>query len=171
MIKAHLISDKVSSNDSEAYALFEKSRFGEKSGQKIIYSLSESYFLVEEKKLTVLDKNEKIIDEKTLLKKLSKIDKRFYTKYLVYKDLRNAGHIPKTALKFGADFRVYEKGKTISSDHAKWTCFAVSENDSATWQDFAAKNRVAHSTKKNLLIAIVDEEDNVSYFEIKWTKI
>ena len=31
-----------------------------------------------------------------------------------------------------------------------------------------AKNRVAHSTKKNLLIAIVDEEAKVSYYEIRW---
>ena len=70
----------------------------------------------------------------------------------------------KTALKFGAEFRVYEKRK----NHSKWILFPVSENKSITWQDFSAKNRVAHSTKKNLLIAIVDEETKVSYYEIRW---
>jgi len=37
-------------------------------------------------------------------------------------------------------------------------------------QDFSAKNRVAHSTKKNLLIGIVDEENDVTYYEISWVK-
>ncbi|MBU1252016.1 MAG: tRNA-intron lyase, partial [Nanoarchaeota archaeon] len=36
--------------------------------------------------------------------------------------------------------------------------------------DFSAKNRVAHSTKKNLLLAIVDEEGDVSYYEVRWVK-
>jgi tRNA splicing endonuclease len=40
-----------------------------------------------------------------------------------------------------------------------------------TWQDFASKNRIAHSTKKRLLIAVVDEENDVSYFEINWMKM
>jgi tRNA-intron endonuclease len=39
-----------------------------------------------------------------------------------------------------------------------------------TWHDFSAKNRVAHSTNKTLLIAIVDEESDVSYYEVKWTR-
>ena len=39
-----------------------------------------------------------------------------------------------------------------------------------TWYEFAAKNRVAHSTKKNLLIAIVDAEADVTFYEIQWLK-
>jgi tRNA-intron endonuclease len=39
-----------------------------------------------------------------------------------------------------------------------------------TWHDFSAKNRIAHSTKKNLLIAIVDEEGDVSYYEVSWKR-
>ena len=36
------------------------------------------------------------------------------------------------------------------------------------WKDFTAKNRIAHSTKKQLLLAIVDEEGDVSYYQSDW---
>jgi tRNA-intron endonuclease len=104
-------------------------------------------------------------------KKFSKIDKKFPIKYAVYKDLRDKGHVPKTALKFGAEFRVYKKGKGPGKGHSDWIVFTESEKNSHTWHDFTAKNRVAHSTNKKLLMAIVDDEKDVSYFEISWTKI
>jgi tRNA-intron endonuclease len=170
-IKANLISGQVSSNSTEASNLFATSRFGEKSGQKIIYSLFETLYLIQDKKLVLYDFREKELSEIEVLKKFSRLDKNFSYKYSAFKDLRKKGYIVKTALKFGAEFRIYEKGKKIEQAHSKWICFPVPENESHTWQDFTAKNRVAHSTKKNLLIAIVDDESDVSYFEVKWTKI
>jgi tRNA-intron endonuclease len=170
-IKATLASEKVTSNTAEAQNLFAISRFGEKLGEKILYSLSEALFLIQDKKMELVDYRDKKLTEKEVLNKFQKIDKKFKTKYLVFKDLRKNGYIVKTALKFGAEFRVYEKGKKIGKDHSKWICFPVSENKTLTWQEFSAKNRVAHSTKKNLLIAVVDEEGDVSYYEVKWTRV
>lgn len=170
MIDATLISGKVSSNSSEAHALFAKSTFGEKSNQKIIYSNYEALYLSEESKIKVQNFQGKPIERKDLERKFSRIDKNFKTNYSVFKDLRKKGYIVKTALKFGGTFRIYEKGKNIGKSHSKWICFPVDENSKILWQDFTAKNRVAHSTKKNLLIAIVDEENSISYFEISWIK-
>ena len=169
-IKATLISEKVTSNTAEAQSLFATSRFGERLGEKILYSLSEALFLVQDKKMDIFDNRGKKLLQKEILKKFERIDKKFKTKYLVFKDLRKNGYIVKTALKFGAEFRVYEKGKKVTQAHSKWICFPVAENKQMTWQDFSAKNRVAHSTKKNLLIAIADEEGDISYYEVKWTR-
>jgi tRNA-intron endonuclease len=105
-----------------------------------------------------------------ILKKLKKQDKKIEVKFAVFRDLRKKGYILKTALKFGADFRVYTKGVKPGEDHARWVLFCVRESDALNWHDFAAKNRIAHSVKKNLLIAIVDEESDVSYYEIAWLK-
>ena len=88
------------------------------------------------------------------------------SRYPVFKDLRNKGYIVKTALKFGGDFRVYKKTK----EHAKWIVFVDYESKKLTWQEFSAKNRVAHSTNKKLLLAIVDEEGDIIYYEVKWLK-
>ena len=78
--------------------------------------------------------------------------------------------LTKTALKFGADFRVYDRGIKPGEDHAKWVVYPVHEGETLTWHDFSAKNRVAHSTKKRLLIGVVDDEGDVTYYVVKWMK-
>ena len=98
------------------------------------------------------------------------LDVNFWPKYCVFKDLREKGYIVKTALKYGAEFMVYDKGIKPGEDHSKWILFPVFETNTLTWQEFAAKNRVAHSTKKNLLMGIVDEKNEVTYYEIQWIK-
>ncbi len=169
-IQTTLIGNSCSSNTPESHALFQKSRFGKKSNQKIIYSIYETFFLTEQNKMQVLDFRDNPISKNDLLKKFTRLNKNFPTNYTVFKDLRKKGYIVKTALKFGAEFRVYEKESRSEKSHSKWLCYVTTENQSIKWQDFAAKNRVAHSSHKNLLIAIVDEENQISYYEIKWTQ-
>jgi hypothetical protein len=53
MIQAQLSGERVFSNSSEAFSLFEKSCFGEKKEHKIDYSPVEALFLVSEKKMRV----------------------------------------------------------------------------------------------------------------------
>ncbi len=168
-IQAHLIGQVVSSNSSEAKFLCKKSAFGEVVEEKVHYSLTETLYLVETRKMEIFSGKRKI-PKKNLITKFQRIDKRFQIKYSVFKNLREKGYIVKTALKFGADFRVYEKGAKPGKKHAKWIVFVDSENNKFTWHEFSAKNRVAHSTRKNLLLAIVDEENSITYYEIRWLK-
>src|SRR3989338_9184714 len=168
-ITAHLTGEIISSNSSDARSLYGKSCFGEPVGEKIQYSLSESMFLVEKNRMEIFSGKKKLAKQE-LTNKFRKIDKRFQIKYIVFCDLREKGYIVKTALKFGADFRVYDKGNRPGREHAKWIVFADHESRRPTWQDFSAKNRVAHSTKKKLLLAIVDEENDITYYEVGWLK-
>lgn len=169
MIEAYFSGEKIISNSSEAFSLYEKSSFGEKNEGKVEYSLVEALFLVSESKMTVQSGN-KLLSFESLIKKFKKVDKKIETKLSVYSNLRKRGYIIKSALKFGAEFRVYDKGARPGTEHARWILYAVREHDALNWHDFAAKNRVAHSTKKNLLIAIVDEEGDVSYYEVSWLR-
>jgi len=168
-VHASIIGGNIISNTPEAFSLYKKSRFGEPNGEKIQYSLSEALFLTENGKMNVTLKNKKI-SFKDLLKKAYSLDRRIYIKYPVFKDLRNRGYVVKTALKFGADFRVYDRGSFPGEKHARWVVFVDHESKRLTWHEFAAKNRVAHSTRKKLLLAIVDEEGDVSYYEVCWLK-
>lgn len=160
---------RVFSEDPRAKTLYDKSRFGEIIGGRVYYSFVESIYLADKGKASIYFLNKKIPAEK-FLEKMNKTEKNFLTKYYVYKDLRDRGYIVKTALKFGADFRVYDKGKKPGEEHAKWIVFPVYETKSMTWYEFSAKVRVAHSTKKNLLIGVVDEEGDVSYYEVSWIR-
>ncbi len=169
-IQANLIGEIISSNSSDAHSLYEKSCFGEPKIGKIQYTLSEALFLMEKNKLELFNSQGEKISEKEIIKKFQRIDKKFQIKYSVFNDLREKGYIVKTALKFGADFRVYEKGEKPGEEHAKWIVFIDHESKKISWHEFSARNRVAHSTKKNLLLAIVDEEGDITYYEVRWIK-
>ncbi|MFH1917314.1 MAG: tRNA-intron lyase [Nanoarchaeota archaeon] len=155
----------------EARDLYSQSRYGTMVDDgKVQLSLLEGLYLKEKGKIIILDSRGKDISADLFLKKAKRQEANFWTKYCVFKDFRNRGYIIKTALKFGADFRVYDRGVKPGEDHAKWVVFPVREGETLTWYDFAAKNRVAHSTKKRLLIGIVDEEGDVTYYEIRWMR-
>jgi tRNA-intron endonuclease len=169
MIKAIFSGEKIYSNSEDAFSLAEKSCYGEKKQSRIEYGLVEALFLVQQNKMHVFS-NSKAMSEESLTKKLKKIDKKIETKLSVFADLRAKGYIVKTALKFGAEFRVYEKGVKPGEDHAKWILYTAKESDNLNWHEFSAKTRVAHSTKKNLLLGIVDDESDITYYEINWLK-
>jgi len=168
-IVAHIAGEIISSNSAEAHLLYQKSCFGEPVGDKIQYSFSEAIFLAEKGKIEILSRSKKI-QRQELMNRFRKIDKRIQIKYPVYKDLREKGYVVKTALKFGADFRIYDKGARPGTKHAKWIVFTDHESRKLTWHEFSAKNRVAHSTKKKLLLAIVDDESDITYYEVRWLK-
>lgn len=159
----------VEIND-ETRALYDQSRFGEPYENKIQYSLVEAMYLLEKGKLKVYDKKNKEISPDKFMKKATEIAAKFWVRYCVYKDMRLRGYIVKTALKFGADFRVYDRGIKPGEDHARWILYPVHETEMFSWYEFSAKNRVAHSTRKRLLIGCVDEEGDVTYWELSWIR-
>ncbi|MBW2990003.1 tRNA-intron lyase [Candidatus Woesearchaeota archaeon] len=161
----------VTENSDDARDLYNQSRYGTllDSG-KVQLSLLEALYLLEKERLTVLDGRNKPMRFDSFLKKSKKLEPNFWIRYCVFRDIRNRGYIIKTALKFGADFRVYDRGVKPGEDHAKWIVFPVHEASTLTWYEFSAKNRVAHSTRKRLLLAIVDEESDCTYYEVKWTR-
>ena len=151
--------------------LFNQGRYGKQLDDgRTQLSLLEALYLLEKGKVTIQDGRTKEITYDQLLKKATKIESHFWIRYCVFKDIRDRGYIIKTALKFGADFRIYDRGVKPGEDHARWIVYPVHEASTLTWHEFAAKNRVAHSTKKRLLIGVVDDEGDVSYWEVRWLR-
>ncbi|MBI2139521.1 tRNA-intron lyase [Candidatus Woesearchaeota archaeon] len=140
MVKALFAEERVVTENSDAAReLYNQSRYGTLlESQKVQLSLLEALYLVEKGKLEVLLGKQKLLDFDALLKKAKKVEPNFWIRYCVFKDMRNRGYIIKTALKFGADFRVYDRGVKPGEDHAKWVVFPVHEASSMTWYEFAA---------------------------------
>ena len=177
-VVGHLIGTKVAVREDfqNAQQFFDRSSFGEIFGAqqgvketRIEFALDEALYLMERGKLVIFDGKKKLTFEQ-FVKLANKTETNFWTKYQVYRDIRTRGYITKTALKFGADYRLYPRGVKPGQDHAKWVLFCTNEYDSYTWTQFAAMNRVAHSTRKKLLVGIVDKEGEVTYYEIRWKK-
>lgn len=160
----------ITESTDEARELYNKSYFGVIENKKVHLSLLEATYLLEKNRIVILNKRSNPIEQDKFIKKAEKLEPHFFRRYAVFKDFRERGYIIKTALKFGADFRVYDRGVKPGEDHAKWVVFPVQEASTLTWHDFSAKNRVAHSTKKRLLIAVVDDEACPTYYEIRWVR-
>ena len=170
-IKSQLTDQHVLTEDSDAAReLYNQSRFGKLVDNKVQLSLIEAMYLLEKGKLSILDGRNREIKSDAFIKKATRKNPNFSVRYSVFKDIRDRGYIIKTALKFGADFRIYDRGVKPGEDHARWIVYPVHETEHLTWHEFAAKNRVAHSTKKRLLIGVVDEELDVSYWEVRWMR-
>lgn len=146
------IHSDLTSNFQKAFTLFAKSKFGEKKSGKIHYSKYEALYLIETKRAESKKKIKLNIKEKN--------------NYLVFKDLRKKGYIVKTGLKFGAEFRVYKSKK---EKHAAWLVY-IPKKQKIDFKDFVSKNRIAHSTGKKLLIAIIDSQQDITYYEVSWLK-
>jgi len=157
MLNAILIKDQVLLDKTDKALVFYQRGFGEIRNDKIFLSLYEANFLLSKNKIKIFDSKNNELDLSNFYRRALRHDKNFFVKSVVYSDLRSRGYVVKTALKYGAEFRVYDKGIVPGKDHAKWIVYPVSEKEKFSWYEFSAKNRVAHSTRKKLLIAIVDE--------------
>jgi tRNA-intron endonuclease len=166
-----LIGERViTENSDDAREFYNQSRFGVINDGKVELSLLEGLYLMERERLVVKTDSGRKVTFESYVKKARKVEPNFWIRYAVFKDMRNRGYIIKTALKFGADFRVYDRGVKPGEDHARWIVFPVHEGNTLTWHEFSAKNRVAHSTKKRLLLGVVDAENDVTYYEVKWMR-
>ncbi|BFI73029.1 tRNA-splicing endonuclease [Nanoarchaeota archaeon] len=124
---------------------------------KIIY-FYDALYLLEKGEIEVYnDKGEKL-DISYFLN-----NERIKLYYYFYKYFRKKGYIVGTGLKFGGVFRIYEK----KGEHSKWIAIPINYGEKIDVYDFLAKNRVAHSTRKNILYCI---KDNI-FLEIKWKKL
>lgn len=171
-IKTVLSRERAITDSSDAAReLYNQSRFGSILENGCVQlSLLEGLYLLEQGKVSMKDQKGKKATFDSYVKHAQKVEPKFLVRYAVFKDIRNRGYIVKTALKFGADFRVYDRGVKPGEDHAKWVVYPVHEGETLTWYEFAAKNRVAHSTKKRLLLAILDDEGDVTFYEVRWMR-
>jgi len=160
----------VVSEEQDVSRIYNKGRFGEIVNKKLELSLVEALYLMNKGDLEIRSESGRKLSFDSFVKRASKIDPKFWIRYSVYSDIRKRGYITKTALKYGADFRVYDRGTEPGKAHAKWILYAVSESESFDWRKFAAMMRVAHSVRKKLLIGILDDEGDVTYYEVSWKR-
>jgi tRNA-intron endonuclease len=90
--------------------------------------------------------------------------------YRVYEDLREKGFIVRSGVKYGADFAVYTLGPGL--EHAPYVVIAVDIDEEITPHELLSFGRVSHSTRKRLVLALVDRKsESVRYIMFKWVKM
>jgi len=167
---AELIGELVIIKDKKAVALSEKSHYGKFNQDELQLSLMEAFYLQEKGKIKILDKKNqgKVLSLDEMHELIQ--DKDLIYRYMVYRDLRNRGYIVKTGFKYGSEFRLYERGKSPGDGHSDFVVKVVTENQNISVLDFSSYVRVAHGVNKKLLLAVVDDEQDITYYNVEWTR-
>ncbi len=136
----------------------------------LLLDLMEGLYLLEQKRIVVVDgRTKKPVGKSLLLKAARETYRGFKLAYQVYKDLRNKGYVVTPGIKFGADFAVYEHGPGI--DHAP---FIVSvETPSSVMGPFEVvrAGRLATTVRKQFILAIHDGgSGKIRYLVFRWFK-
>jgi len=163
--EAELVENKVLVTDSTLKGTLVEKGFGENKGRELILDLYEALFLVTNKKINVKCGKNKISGKELLLLGLDN-DKKFYSKSLVYSDIREKGYTIKTGLKFGFDFRVYPKGKNMGIAHSEFGVIVASENEKISMTQISRITRLAGNIHIKAIQAVVDFENNINYYLI-----
>ncbi|RLJ03098.1 MAG: tRNA-intron lyase [Candidatus Aenigmatarchaeota archaeon] len=162
--------------EKEAQEVYNIGSYGKLKDDHLVLSLVEALYLMEKGKLEVKDKRGSVFTKERFFRKAVKVDREFPFKYVVYRDLRERGFLVRTGFKFGTHFRVYERGVKLkkgpksAKEHTKWIVHAVPENYKCSFPELSRAVRLAHNIRARMLWAVVDEEDDVTYYKIERIK-
>ncbi len=85
---------------------------------------------------------------------------RFDRRLHAYRALRDAGLVPKTGFKFGADFRVYREFDSVDDvGHSEYLVRVLPADHAFVPRDLALDVRLAHGVRKRMVFALVDSEE------------
>jgi tRNA-intron endonuclease len=146
--------------------LYGKSHFGKTvKNNKLNIDLIEGVFLLEEEKIKIFEKKNEINFEKLLKKTILTIP-NFEIKYIVFRDLRKKGYTVKIYNDNKFDFIILKNKKKINEDNIQCFVSIFSERDVIDIKKM--KNLINNANEKNriLWISIVDEEGDITYYEI-----
>ena len=150
----------------EASQLHNRGWFGTpQSGGALRLELVEALFLAENGRLEVLSGGEPMPFE-ALLRRGVALQPGFETRYPVYADLRARGFTVKPFIPPPPDFSVYERGALPSRSRSKYHVMALSERASFDLEELRATAGRAGSVGKGLMLALVDEEGDLTYYEL-----
>ncbi|MBI2084973.1 MAG: tRNA-intron lyase [Candidatus Aenigmarchaeota archaeon] len=170
-LRGELIENRVMVFSHPLLNEFFERGYGKFAENRLELSFVEALYLVDKGKLVVTSKNKKTNFEE-LIKLANETDREIHTTYVVYKDLRERGLTIKTGYKFGCHFRVYERGVKIkrgpkeAHEHTKWIVHAVAEDYTCSFPELSRAVRLAHNIRAKMLWAIVDQENDVTYYQI-----
>lgn len=129
-------------------------------------SLIEAYYLLLKDKITIEDPDKsKLLNPDEFFEIAKQQHHKFEEKFIIYKDLREKGYIPRPGLKFGADFVVYKKGPGL--EHSPFIVHVLPHDAKISAIDMVRAGRLATSVRKKFVIA---NPLTISYYFFEWFK-
>lgn len=90
-------------------------------------------------------------------------------KFLVFQDLWERGFYSTSGFKFGGDYLIYGFDPFVT--HSQCLVIVISEDCPIAVMDLISRARIATTTKKYVVIASVNSQNQVNYTTIHWQGI
>ncbi len=142
----------------EGRTLYEQGGYGRLEGTDLRLSPEEALYLMERGKIAVKD-----FTFDALLG-LFAGQPNFVRRYLVYRDIRERGYVVQPG---PHDFRVFRRGHKPGAGRSQYLIRVLSERDLIVFEHLDEEVLAAANMRKQYLLAIVDDEDELTYYEVR----
>jgi tRNA-intron endonuclease len=163
ILSGNLSGDKVILGPNALPDLYNQGYFGRPLGKDLELSFVEAAYLLDRSRIKIFSEGDEL-DFRALFELASGKEKGFEFKYVVYKDLRERGYYVQPGR---PDFRVYPRGGHPGKSPAEFYVLVTSERTPLPLRDILQPIRVAGKMRKRLMLAIVDEESDITFYEAK----
>jgi tRNA-intron endonuclease, archaea type len=143
-------------------ALYEQSGYGRPDGDGLRLSPQEALYLLHRQKIEVTD-----YTFDTLFAEFAR-QPNFMRSFLVYRDLRERGYVVQTG---PHDFRVFRRGEKPGKGESLYLVRVLSERDPVRFGKLIEEVIASRNMRKQYVLAVVDDEEELTYYEIKLQKL
>ncbi|QIO21137.1 tRNA-intron lyase [Haloarcula sp. JP-L23] len=162
VVDGELLAERVLCWDPPG-ALYERAFYGQRIDDDAVQlSLVEAAYLARASVLSIAGGADAVVERGRAVE-----GERFDRRLAVYAALREAGVVPKTGFKFGADFRTYADVESVDDlGHSELLVRALPAAHAFEPRDLALDVRLAHGVRKTMVFALVGG-DAVEWVEVQ----
>jgi tRNA-intron endonuclease len=160
-VEGVLEGDRVEVKNGEELA---ERGFGVQAGESLWLSLVEAAYLVDKGELRVVEDGEKReIGFEDLVRRASSVDSSFWQKLVVYTDLRDRG-LRAQPLE-GTSLILAER--KVKEGERRYMVLCLEEGVRIGFRELEGYIRRALESRRELVLAIVDKDGNISYYKVE----
>ena len=142
--------------------LYDQSGYGRPEGEGIRLAPQEALYLLHRQKLDVPG-----YTFDSLLAEYAD-QRNFLRSFLVYRDLRERGYVVQTG---PHDFRLFRRGEKPGTGESLYLVRVLSERDPVRFTKLIEEVVTSRNMRKQYVLAVVDDEEELTYYEIKLQKL
>ena len=146
----------------EGRILYEQNGYGRPETGGVRLSHQEALYLLQRQKIDVSGYN-----FNTLFSVFAD-QRNFLRSFLVYRDLRERGYVVQTG---PHDFRVFRRGEKPGTSESLYLVRVLSERDPIRFITLIEEVIASRNMRKQYVLAVVDDEEELTYYEIKLQKL
>jgi len=158
-----LTKDVVVAGKQAINELYNVGYYGRPKGDILELTLIEAAFLLYRNRIDI-ELDGEMLDFADFFKIASMRQQYFELKYIVYKDLRERGLYVQPSV---TDFRIYPRGGHPGKTAAKSFVYVRTERIPMPLRDLMKSLNAALNVRKQMILAIVDEESDITFYEVK----